>query len=96
MVHATPDPRSNRSEDTQTLSAAPQASQAAQREAYIESILADWPAPTPRQERTIGSLLGNGTAWLSEKQYQSWEIKRHIQTTETPGIHGSYGDEVAA
>lgn len=29
------------------------------RAAHIESVLADWPAPTPRQERTIGQLLGN-------------------------------------
>lgn len=96
LVHASPDPRSYRSDDTQTVSRPPQASQAANRAAYIESILADWPAPTPRQERTIGSLLGNATPVISVADWQKWEIKRHIEATEAPGIHGTYGDEVAA
>lgn len=96
MVHATSDPRLYGPDDTQTVSRPTPASQAAARAAYIESILANWPAPTPKQERTIGALLGNATPVITEAEYQSWEIKRYIEATETPGIHGTYGDEVAA
>jgi hypothetical protein len=78
LVYATPDPRSYESDDTQTVPFPSLAGQAAARAAYIESILADWPAPTPKQERTIGSLLGNGSGGLSEAQYTSWEYRRHL------------------
>ncbi|MEJ1193042.1 hypothetical protein V9L17_07640 [Pseudarthrobacter sp. CCNWLW207] len=96
MVHATPDPRSYGSEDTTKIHAPAQASQTAKRAAYIEALLKDWPAPTPQQRRTIGSLLGNATPVVSVADYQSWEIKRHVEATETPGTHGTYGNEVAA
>lgn len=90
MVHSIPDPHSDGSEDTQATITAPALTrQAEARAAYIESILSDWPAPTPKQERTIGSLLGNGTAWLTEKRYQSLEIKRYVDN-ETPGRFGFF------
>lgn len=95
MVHATPDPRSYGPDDTQTVSRPPQASQAAARAAYIESILTDWPAPTPKQERTIGSLLGNGTPVISVAQYSHWEIVRFLDA-ETPGRNGYFTAEDAA
>ena len=95
LVHAAPDPRSYRSDDTQTVSRPPQASQAANRAAYIESILANWPAPTPRQERTIGSLLGNGSGGLTVAQYSHWEIVRYLDA-ETPGRNGYFTAEGAA
>lgn len=94
LVHASPDPRSYGSEDTHTVSRPSQASQAASRAAYIESILADWPAPTPKQERTIGSLLGNGGG-LSVDVYRHWEIRRQIDS-ENPGRHGFFTAEDAA
>jgi hypothetical protein len=97
LVYASPDPHSDGSEDTQATITAPSLTrQAEARAAYIESILADWPAPTPKQERTIGSLLGNGTTVLTVADWQTWEIKRHIDATESPGIHGTFGSEVAA
>lgn len=90
MVHYAPDPHSDGSEDTQaTITAHSLDRQAEARAAYIESILADWPAPTPRQERTIGSLLGNGTPWISEREYQSLEYRRYLDN-ETPGKFGFF------
>lgn len=93
MVHATPDPRSYGSDDTQTVSRPAQASQAAARAAYIESILTDWPAPTPKQERTIGSLLAGGG--ISVATYRHWEIVRYLDS-ENPGRNGYFTAEDAA
>jgi hypothetical protein len=94
LVHATPDPRSYGPEDTVTVPSTPLSKQADTRAAYIESILADWPAPTPMQQRTIGSLLGNGGG-LSVDTYRHWEIRRHIDS-ENPGRHGFFTAEDAA
>lgn len=106
LVYATPDPRSFESEDTNTLPSKPQSKQAAAREAAIDAYIARVVSEAPKRSDEfldrIAVLLrpratrNNGTAWLSAKQYQSWEIKRHLQATESPGIHGTYGDEVAA
>lgn len=93
MVHAHPDPRSF-GLDTGTLPSPAKPSQAEARAAYIESILADWPAPTPQQERTIGSMLGNGTPSISVDQYRHWEIVRHLDA-ET-GRNGYFTAENAA
>lgn len=96
MVNATSDPRSYRSDDTHTVQAGSQAGQAAARAAYIESLLAHWPAPTPQQQRTVSHLLANATPAVSVADWVKWENKRYIEATETPGTHGTYGDEVAA
>lgn len=96
MVHATPDPRSYGPDDTQTVSRPTPASQAAARAAYIESILADWPAPTPKQERTIGSLLGTPSIpAMPLDVYRHWEVVRYLDE-ETPGRNGFFTAEDAA
>jgi hypothetical protein len=59
VTNATPGPRSfGTPEDGITLPHKTPGTQAAKRAAYIASILADWPALTPQQQNTIGSLLG--------------------------------------
>lgn len=42
------------------------------RAAYIETTLENWPAPTPKQERIIGALLGSGTEARAEKD--EWDV----------------------
>lgn len=98
MVYVTPEPHSNGSNDTQATisSPSPDRQATAERAAYIASILADWPAPTPQQERTICSLLGNGAGGLTTDQYRHWEIEQYILRTETPGRFGYFGSEEAA
>ena len=91
MVYTHPDPGSIKL-DTETVQANSRDRQAAARAAYIESLLADWPAPTPQQQRTVSHLLANATPNISTGQYQSWELKRY----EDAGKHGFFGDEVAA
>jgi hypothetical protein len=98
LVHAIPDPRSFGSEGTQTVSSPAQASQAAARAAYIARVVAEAPPLTdelidrlagiirPRVERT------NATPFINEKQYQSWEIRRHLDS-ETPGKFGVFTAE---
>lgn len=34
--------------------------------------------------------------WLSTADWMSWEIKRFILETETPGKYGTFGDKVTA
>lgn len=92
MAHAHPDPRSF-GLDTGTLPSPAKPSQAAARAAYIESILAEWPAPTSQQERTIGALLGNGG--LTVDEYRHWEMVRYLDS-ENPGRHGYFDAEKAA
>lgn len=95
MAYASPDPRSYGTDDVPTISANNPTNQAATRAAYIESLLADWPAPSQQQQRTIGSLLGGGG--ISEATYRHWEVERYLLHTETPGKFGYFGtDEVAA
>ena len=96
MANATSDPRSFGSEDTHTIHRESRAGQAAERSLYIKLLLADWPAPTPQQQRTVSHLLANATQTISVADYQAWEIKRHRESTDTPGIHGTYGPGVAA
>jgi hypothetical protein len=38
----------------------------------------------------------NASPLITIAQYQSLEIKRYIENTETPGKFGTYGAEVAA
>ncbi|MFE8884922.1 hypothetical protein ACFYLX_03645 [Pseudarthrobacter enclensis] len=86
MVNATPDPRSFGSEDTHTIHTGSAAGQFTNSAAYIESLLANWPAPTPQQQRTVSHLLANATQTISVADYQSWQMKRH----EDAGKHGYY------
>lgn len=80
-------PNSGASElDTHTVQSLPKDRQAAERAAYIESLLSDWPSPTPQQQRTVSHLLANATPAISTGQYQSWEMKRY----EDAGKHGYY------
>lgn len=34
--------------------------------------------------------------WVSTDVWISWEMKRYILETETPGLYGTYGDKAAA
>ena len=96
MAHATPDFCSIKSEATKTIPRTTQSDQAETRAAYIASVLADWPPLTPQQQNTIGALLGNATPIVSVAEYQTLEIRRHLDA-ETPGKYGYFGnDEVSA
>lgn len=98
MTHAAPAPRSCGPDNVPTISANTPTDQAATRAAYIESLLADWPAPSQQQQRTIGSLLGTPSRpGMPIDVYRHWEVERHLLHTETPGKFGYFGtDEVAA
>lgn len=99
MVYAAPDPRSFKSEDTNTLPSKPQSKQAATREAEIDAYIARVVSEAPKRSDEfldrIAVLLrppatrNYGTAWLSERQYQSLEIKRYVDN-ETPGKFGYF------
>jgi len=95
LAHASPVSRSYETDDVTTLPCTTPTNQAATRAAYIESVLADWPAPSLRQQRTIGALLGNGTPAISVAEFQNWEFRRHLDA-ETPGRHGQFTAEDAA
>lgn len=95
MAHAIPDPRSNSSEDTHTLSASHRASQAAVKRAdYIASIVAAAPPLSAAQADYLSGLLRTGveknaTPLINERQYQSLELKRYVDN-ETPGKFGFF------
>lgn len=101
MDHASLDPRSSGSNDSKTVPYKSPAGQAA-RAAYIARVVAEAPPLTDAQIDHIAVLLrpraqqSNATPTISVSDWVKWENKRYIEATETPGIHGTYGNEVAA
>jgi len=104
LVHATQNPRSYGSQDIKSVPSAPEASQAESREEYIARIVSGAP-PIPRETLDRLAVLlrpaiqrqrANATPALTVADWVKWENKRYVEATETPGIHGIYGDEVAA
>lgn len=101
MVYVSPDPRSYGPEDTQTLSSPSKASQAEARAAYIARVVAEAPPLTDAQIDHIAVLLrpraqrSNATPAVSVSDWQSWEIRRHLDS-ENPGRHGSFNSKDAA
>lgn len=103
LVNAHPDPRSF-GPDTGTLPSPAPASQAETREEYIARIVSEAP-PISREtldrlavllRPTIQRQRANATSIVSVADWVKWEHRRYEEATETPGIHGTYGDEVAA
>lgn len=102
MVHAHLDPRSF-GPDTETVQPSAKARQAAEeRAAYIKRIVDAAPPLTAAQTDLLAGIFSrnaertNATAGLSVSDWVKWENKRYLEATEAPGIHGTYGDEVAA
>lgn len=103
LVHAHPDPRSFRP-DTETLPSPAQASQAETQEEYIARIVSEAPPISRETLDRLAVLLGptirqhraNATPGVTVADWVKWENKRYVEATETPGIHGTYGNEVAA
>lgn len=95
MAYATPERRSFRPEDTQTVPSASQASQAAKRAAHIARLVAEAPPISDAGIDLLAVLLrprverSNATPIINEKQYQSWEVRRHLDS-ETPGKFGFF------
>lgn len=104
MAHAAPEPFSDVPKATHNLPAPAQDSQAESREEYIARIVSEAP-PISREtldrlavllRPTIQRQRANATPIVSVADWVKLENKRYIEATETPGIHGTYGDEVAA
>jgi len=42
--------------------------------------------------RTYRPTSANAQPFISTSRYISLEMKRHIEATETPGLHGYFGE----